>query len=397
MGFRLHKSLKVAPGIRLNLSTRGVSTSFGVRGARVNVGHGRVNTTVGVPGTGLSHRTSTSTKAAAGQRAAPAPRKPSAPPAVALTRDERKLVNAIVDEDQKTLAKIAADRRNPDAPLAAFFAASFGVQEDATAATAMWTDLYRSGRSPNAVPLAAKVPAVRTLECPVSIADGVTVTMPVDAECVALVHAELLQGAGRADEAILVVEALESSAPAALSLAELYRDAERWTDIIDVTNGVANTDDLTALLVTYRAVALRHLGQYGPAREAFREALKSRSRQAAVRHLALLERAALSLDEGKRAAARKDLEKIFAEDASYPGLGAALANFDDVKGVNDDPGTASPPVCSQPSPKVASLAPPSIPAGWHPDPSGRHRLRYWNGTMWTAHVADAGPVIEDPL
>lgn len=28
--------------------------------------------------------------------------------------------------------------------------------------------------------------------------------------------------------------------------------------------------------------------------------------------------------------------------------------------------------------------------GWYPDRSGRHELRYWDGTMWTDHVADQG-------
>ena len=38
------------------------------------------------------------------------------------------------------------------------------------------------------------------------------------------------------------------------------------------------------------------------------------------------------------------------------------------------------------------------PAGWHPDPSGRHALRYWDGTTWTAHAADPGTdTIHDPI
>jgi len=35
------------------------------------------------------------------------------------------------------------------------------------------------------------------------------------------------------------------------------------------------------------------------------------------------------------------------------------------------------------------------PAGWHPDPSGRHELRYWSGTTWTDDVADAGVTAKD--
>ncbi|MFM7270830.1 MAG: pentapeptide repeat-containing protein [Actinomycetes bacterium] len=35
-------------------------------------------------------------------------------------------------------------------------------------------------------------------------------------------------------------------------------------------------------------------------------------------------------------------------------------------------------------------------AGWHADPNGRHEYRYFDGTIWTEHVADAGVVGADP-
>jgi hypothetical protein len=35
------------------------------------------------------------------------------------------------------------------------------------------------------------------------------------------------------------------------------------------------------------------------------------------------------------------------------------------------------------------------PAGWHPDPSGRHELRYWNGAGWTDDVSNAGVAAKD--
>src|SRR6188768_1473111 len=28
--------------------------------------------------------------------------------------------------------------------------------------------------------------------------------------------------------------------------------------------------------------------------------------------------------------------------------------------------------------------------GWHPDPTGRHQYREWNGVRWTEHVSDYG-------
>lgn len=39
--------------------------------------------------------------------------------------------------------------------------------------------------------------------------------------------------------------------------------------------------------------------------------------------------------------------------------------------------------------RIGSLL--SAPAGaWHPDPSGRHELRWWDGNGWTEQVSDAG-------
>ncbi|MGA8724783.1 MAG: DUF2510 domain-containing protein [Acidimicrobiales bacterium] len=39
---------------------------------------------------------------------------------------------------------------------------------------------------------------------------------------------------------------------------------------------------------------------------------------------------------------------------------------------------------------------PTAPPQWSPDPSGRHQLRYWDGTSWSHHVADGGLTGTDP-
>jgi hypothetical protein len=57
MGFRFRKSIRILPGIRINLGARGVSTTIGPRGASVNVGPRGTYANVGIPGTGLSSRT----------------------------------------------------------------------------------------------------------------------------------------------------------------------------------------------------------------------------------------------------------------------------------------------------------------------------------------------------
>ena len=54
MGFRFRRTLRIMPGVRLNVSRSGPSVSFGARGAHYTVGPKGTRATVGVPGTGLS-------------------------------------------------------------------------------------------------------------------------------------------------------------------------------------------------------------------------------------------------------------------------------------------------------------------------------------------------------
>ncbi|WP_028324482.1 DUF4236 domain-containing protein [Desulfatirhabdium butyrativorans] len=55
MGFRFRKSIRIAPGIRINLAKKGASLSVGTRGATVNFSSRGTRTTVGLPGTGISY------------------------------------------------------------------------------------------------------------------------------------------------------------------------------------------------------------------------------------------------------------------------------------------------------------------------------------------------------
>jgi hypothetical protein len=57
MGFRFQRRLRIAPGVRLNLSKSGIGASVGRTGLRVGVDATRRKYfSVGLPGTGLSYR-----------------------------------------------------------------------------------------------------------------------------------------------------------------------------------------------------------------------------------------------------------------------------------------------------------------------------------------------------
>jgi tetratricopeptide (TPR) repeat protein len=127
--------------------------------------------------------------------------------------------------------------------------------------------------------------------------------------------------------AIDVVEQLEPTTYAAVSLAELYAQADRWDDVIELTEGIKNDDHAAALLCVFRGQAFRAQGFHDAAHEALKEALRSRSRAAPIRHLALAERAQNYLAQRKKAQARKDLERILAEDSDYEGVREQLATL----------------------------------------------------------------------
>jgi hypothetical protein len=57
-----------------------------------------------------------------------------------------------------------------------------------------------------------------------------------------------------------------------------------------------------------------------------------------------------------------------------------------------DPTTATAPPPSDPGPDEGNSTQPS----WHPDPSGRHEARWWDGVRWTEHVQDQGRPSLDP-
>ena len=56
MGFRFRRSIRLAPGLRLNVGKRGVGLSAGARGASMSFGRHGTYTNFGIPGTGLSFR-----------------------------------------------------------------------------------------------------------------------------------------------------------------------------------------------------------------------------------------------------------------------------------------------------------------------------------------------------
>lgn len=70
MGFRIRKSLRILPGVKLNLSKTGASVSLGRRGLTYNIGKKGNRATVGLPGSGVSYSTYSPHEKPPGERTA---------------------------------------------------------------------------------------------------------------------------------------------------------------------------------------------------------------------------------------------------------------------------------------------------------------------------------------
>ncbi len=333
MGFRVRKSFKVAPGVRMTVSRSGVGYSVGRKGMRVTkTARGRVVTTVGIPGSGLSYARSGGTRRSATRSGnsltgAQETVRHAPTPGLFAPKAEKALHRALIQkQDFAQLERIA--REHPEwAPLCATIDGLLAYEGgDIERAEPLLDAAFRSGEDGATHPFMQKYAGASTVT--LELADGVNVTMPLGREAVGLTLAELYQATGRLTQAIEVVEHLDPTFTAAVSLAELYSDAGRTPDVIELTNGVTNESDAHAFLLVLRARALREQGMFDAAREALKEAIRRRSVDPEIRRRGYLERANNHLAQGHRAQARKDLERIYAEDANYPGLIEAMTALD---------------------------------------------------------------------
>jgi len=248
--------------------------------------------------------------------AAPAPK--PVKPGIFAPKAEKQLYKALTNMDVTGFVEVgnrSVEYRAVAYGFAGIQLVNMGSHDDARSLLSIVMD---DDVDPGTHPFTLKYVSAATVT--VSVAPGVQAVVPFDRDAVGLTLAELHQETGDLESAISVVESLEPTAHAAVSLAELYIQTGRHEEVIDLTNGIKNEDDATALLCVYRGVALREQGFYEASREAFKEALKSKSRAPEIRHLGLSERAYTYLAENKKATVRKDLERILAENASYAGI-----------------------------------------------------------------------------
>jgi tetratricopeptide (TPR) repeat protein len=227
------------------------------------------------------------------------------------------------------LFREAAEKDSDDKVLADdFFAGLFSAQAQDDEAAERY--LVKVVTSPQGLPdkLMAKYAPDGHLAVPVT--ENVAVEVPFGTFAAALVLAEVYQRHGRIDEAIGVLQQLVEKAGShpflVLSLCDLYADAQAWDEIVDAAAGVTNEDDVSLQIRLIQARAFREQGMNEAALEAYKDSLRSKKRDPELLKQARYERGQLYVAMGKRAQGRKDLEKVYAEDARFGDVAELLSN-----------------------------------------------------------------------
>lgn len=378
----------------MTFSPRGVSTSIGVRGARVTRGaNGRITRTLGVPGTGVSH-TSTirpATRSRSRQSSLPSSPVPPAGPNLFSPRYEKdfhKAKSLDTIQDYQRLVNLY-----PEAKISGSFllALKFIEEKQYPQALQALESIWDLNDKIDADPLFRKYLGLKGFE--VGIAEGVVAELNLNRDAIGLFLAETLQSQNRLERAIEVVEDLYPTQTTALSLADLYVAAKKWPDVIEISNGIVNVDDATCLILIYRGIAFRESGYIDASKETFKEALKSKKRSMVVRHRGHAERALTYMADGKSALALKEVEKIMAENPNDEGVQLILSALE-VETPKNEKSTLSEDTQEEKT-NLENLE--LADADWYPDPMKKDELRFWNGSEWTEFVSNEGVVSENPL
>ncbi|MDX2466720.1 MAG: hypothetical protein QNL12_05360 [Acidimicrobiia bacterium] len=147
----------------------------------------------------------------------------------------------------------------------------------------------------------------------VVIAAGVVVRLPLQRNALVLLIAELHQARGTEDRALQLLQSSEATTHVRLSQAELLYEAERFDDVLEVTEGVVNDDDVTALMLAYRGRALGELGRGDEAMSTLARTLEFGNQAPTVRAIALVGRGMINQARGEFILAQNDFTAALVE------------------------------------------------------------------------------------
>jgi tetratricopeptide (TPR) repeat protein len=332
--FRFRRSIKLGPGVRLNVGKTGIGVSAGVRGARRTFhSSGRQTSSVGIPGTGLGYvHTKSASKASASEPTAAPP--VMAKPGLFAPKHEKEFHKALQayakgDTEQarrlfeSASAKDESGRVLADDLLAGIVNATTGKLDEAI--PYLETVVSSEVELPDV--LVTKYLSGGGIA--VSVTERVMVAVEWGSLAAALTLVECYQADGRTEEAIGILQQLADAEPSPallLSLCDLYAQTEAWDEIVDAAAGVTNEDDVTLEIRLLQAQALRKQDLDEAALGAYKDALRSKKRDPELLKEARYQRGTLLLEGGKTAQAMKDLQAVYADDPHYRDVATLVRN-----------------------------------------------------------------------
>lgn len=371
MGFRFHKSIKIAPGLRINLSKTGPSLSVGRPGASFNIGTKGTRTTVGAPGTGMSYRTEKSwgglakdlgvgkpsqPKSVGRPKSAPKPKPavpagpPASPPVSFPQASQPDQLNPTFfqrlnasPEDAALIDGCRALAQGDEAQALVEFRKALQTADGAYMAGVLALKQGQYGEAVNFLSYCLekqpelgqrlhKYGIAATIALPITEEISAQIAPQPDGVLMAL--AEAYQHMNQPNQAADCLRRLLGTHPAdlmlRLSLAELLTDTwpgERaaMDEALKLGDGVDNDSELHAALLLYKARALKGLGLLDGARDVLTTVLrKTKDRGDELLAALRYERALVFEALGQQKEARADFEKVYAANPHYEDVATRL-------------------------------------------------------------------------
>ncbi len=342
MSVRFRKSIKIMPGVRVNLSKSGPSLSIGGGGLTLNYSKMGVRTTADLPG-GLYY----SKLHSDGDSKPTASKAEQAPPEEVVSQklDTDFFDHIRMSEDEEHLVKGMKEFATGNAETAlGHLSQATGIADGAFLAGALALSLEKYAESLQYLEKAAaqkdklgerfrKYGISSEVEVPIT--EEISVLQEADERGLILLLAEAYQHTGNMERATDAMRELLKLIPpedivARLSLVEMLSDSkgddvETCKEIIGLVGDIPNETPFHTLLLLYKARALRKVGLNDIAKKTLSDALRrKKDRSSEVMNALRYERAILLEEMGQAAAARKDLEAIFASDPHFEDVAQRL-------------------------------------------------------------------------
>ncbi|GIK65408.1 MAG: hypothetical protein BroJett018_32020 [Chloroflexota bacterium] len=342
MSVRFRKSVKILPGVRVNLSKSGPSLSIGGGGLTLNYSKQGVRTTADLPG-GLYY---TKLHGDADEKTAESKTEQASTEETVsqkLDTDFFDRVRMSEDEEQfvKGLKEFAAGNAETalshlsqatDIPDGAFLAGAVALSLEKYTESLQY--LEKAAAQKDKLGERFKKYGVSS-EVEVPITEEISVLQEADERGLILLLAEAYQHTGNMERATDAMRELLKLIPpedivARLSLVEMLSDSkgddvETCKEIIALVGDIPNETPFHTMLLLYKARALRKVGLNDIAKKTLSDALRrTKDRSTEVLNTLRYERAILLEAMGQKAAARKDLETIFASDPHFEDVAERL-------------------------------------------------------------------------